>query len=237
MDRMRRYEEELFSNSEDKGFLIVYADLVTLILVFFILLYALSVRQANTYREKIARIKTRNNPTENHINIPNPSSFVIEEITGLRPRNVKLKKALGKLMLQEDNAQSLSLEDHDGKIILDVSGEALFTSGSAFLNPQAMPLFEKLALIFKQFPEYTVNIKGHTDNIPIATDQYPSNWELSAIRATTVLKYFIELGMEPRMLTATGYGDSIPKVPNISAANRAVNRRVEFVLEKRDDSF
>ena len=88
--------------------------------------------------------------------------------------------------------------------------------------------------LFMAFPEYTINIKGHTDNIPIATRQFPSNWELSAIRATTVLKHLISRGIAPKRLTATGYGDKIPLEPNTTDANRARNRRVEFVLEKKE---
>ena len=90
-----------------------------------------------------------------------------------------------------------------------------------------------MTAIAREYPEYTINIKGHTDDIPIATERFPSNWELSAVRATTVLKYLIGKGISARRLTATGYGDSDPLVPNTSDRNRAVNRRVEFVLEKK----
>ncbi len=227
-------EYDLFSTDDDNIFLIIYADLVTLILVFFILLYALSVRENHRYKEEINRM---NQLVQEKVPESASPSFVIEELTGLRPRHVRLKKALSRFMREETPNEKISLRSYQGKMILDISGESVFASGSAELNPQARPLFEKLAVIFKQFPDYTINIKGHTDDAPIATAQFPSNWELSAIRATTVLKYFIEQGMEPWILTATGYGDSMPKVPNISDANRAENRRVEFVLEKKDSPF
>ncbi|MBU3954174.1 MAG: OmpA family protein, partial [Proteobacteria bacterium] len=69
---------------------------------------------------------------------------------------------------------------------------------------------------------------------PISTRAFPSNWELSAIRATTVIKYLVSKGVAPQRLTATGYGDIMPQVPNTTDENRARNRRVEFVLEKKE---
>jgi len=102
------------------------------------------------------------------------------------------------------------------------------------LNPSAIPIFDDLIDILFDYPDYNINIKGHTDNIPISTEIFPSNWELSAIRATTVLKYVISRGVNPDRLTATGYGDVMPLLPNTSEENRTQNRRVEFVLEKKD---
>jgi chemotaxis protein MotB len=111
----------------------------------------------------------------------------------------------------------------------------LFNSGSATLNKNALPILDKIARLLFEYPEYNINIKGHTDNVPISTKQFPSNWDLSAIRATTVLKYLIQKGIKPERLTATGYGDVMPLVPNTSAENRAINRRVEFVQEKTEN--
>jgi len=87
------------------------------------------------------------------------------------------------------------------------------------------------------YSEYSVNIKGHTDDRPILTKEFPSNWELSSIRATTVLKYLIQGGIDPGRLTATGYSDLLPLVANDTPENRAINRRVEFVLEKKNGPF
>jgi chemotaxis protein MotB len=121
--------------------------------------------------------------------------------------------------------------------MLQIRGAVLFESGSATMNPQAMPILDDIINIIEDYLEYSVNIKGHTDNIPIATKEFPSNWELSSIRATSVLKYLIAGGVNPSRLTATGYADLLPIVPNISADNRSKNRRVEFVLEKKTAAF
>ena len=122
---------------------------------------------------------------------------------------------------------------YEGKIIIQVRGKVLFGSGSAVLNREAAPILDQIAEVINEYGEYNVNIKGHTDNVPIRTAAFPSNWELSAIRATNVLKFLIDRGIHPIRLTATGYGEVLPLVPNDSVENRAINRRVEFVLEKK----
>ena len=122
----------------------------------------------------------------------------------------------------------------DGKIVIRIHGKLLFPTGSTRLNKRAEPILDDIISILKEYAEYSINIKGHTDNVPISTPQYASNWELSAIRATTVLRYLIKSGVNPKRLTATGFGDMFPRVPNTSEKNRAINRRVEFVLEKEN---
>jgi chemotaxis protein MotB len=118
------------------------------------------------------------------------------------------------------------------KIVLQVPGEVLFKSARASLSETALPLFEEIQKTFENYPDYTISIRGHTDNRPINTLQFPSNWELSAVRATTVLRYFLLNGVAAERITATGYADLLPIAPNDTAEGRSANRRVEFVLEK-----
>ena len=126
----------------------------------------------------------------------------------------------------------ISVDARGEKIMIRIKGKVLFNSGAAELNPEGEPILDGIIKIIDEFFEYKINIKGYTDNVPIATQQFPSNWELSAIRATTVLKYLIGGSIDPHRLTATGYGELLPLVPNDSSEDRAQNRRVEFVLEK-----
>jgi chemotaxis protein MotB len=114
-----------------------------------------------------------------------------------------------------------------------IKGAVLFESGSVDLNHESYPILDNIVQIVDHYSEYTVNIKGHTDDKSISTSRFPSNWELSAIRATTVLQYLIKKGIDPARLTATGYGDLFPLAPNNSVENRALNRRVEFELAKK----
>ena len=105
----------------------------------------------------------------------------------------------------------------------------LFNLGSANLNPNIFELLDLAIDVTKGWPN-SIRIEGHTDNIPINTDKYPSNWELSSARALSVLKYFIGNGISPEKISATGYGEYRPLVPNNTVENRAKNRRVEIFI-------
>ena len=109
----------------------------------------------------------------------------------------------------------------------------LFNSGSADLLPEAGYILSDIVQIIRNNPHYDVDIQGHTDNHPINTAKFASNWELSAIRATTVLRYLIEDGISQERLTATGFADLRPVASNYTPEGRSKNRRVEFVLKER----
>lgn len=237
------YNSGFITYDDDATWLVTYADLMTLLLVFFVLLYSLAHFEKKSYENTLAEV---NRAARLHPELQDLLDYIgkpdflenqirIEDLTGLRTRDTALYNAINHLVQKAPGAEHLSLDARDGKLILTVSGEALFTSGSAQLNPSAVPGIDRMIDLFLAYPEYTINIKGHTDNDPIATREFPSNWELSAIRATTVLKHLISRGIDPKRLTATGYGALIPLAPNTSDENRAKNRRVEFVLEKKDN--
>ena len=117
-----------------------------------------------------------------------------------------------------------------GQIMME--NHLLFALGRADLNPDGMLLLRRLAGEFQNIP-HNIRIEGHTDNIPIQTSRYPSNWELSTARAVRVVKYLANQGgIAPSRLMAAGYADVRPVRPNTSALNRAGNRRVEFFLLK-----
>jgi chemotaxis protein MotB len=236
------YNSAFITYDDEATWLVTYADLMTLLLVFFVLLYTLTSFEKNEYESTLSDVKkaAEQYPEFNEIMdvIGTPDvlgkKIRLEDLTGLRTRDTALYSALNRMVQKAPGSEHLALDARDGKLILTVSGQTLFRSGMARLNPAAVPVIDRMIDLFMEFSEYTINIKGHTDNIPIATRQFPSNWELSAIRATTVLKHLISRGISPDRLTATGFGDVIPLVPNSTDANRARNRRVEFVLEKKE---
>lgn len=236
------YNSSFITYDDDGTWLITYADLMTILLVFFVLLYSLAFFEKEKYKERVEIIMRQLKQDQEikgvmevfNLPVNLDHKISIEDITGLRSRETALVKTINKFVKKTDQRKNITTQSRGGKIILTVSGETLFSSGSASLNPGAMPVFNQMIQIFDEFPEFIINIKGHTDNIPISTQAFPSNWELSAIRATTVLKYLVSKGIRPQRLTATGYGDIMPQVPNTTDENRDRNRRVEFVLEKNE---
>jgi len=235
-------KSDLISYDDDAGWLVTYADLMTLLMVFFVLLYSLASFEKERYKTTITSVHAivQKRPEMEGIMTffgqPDglDKKIRIDEITGLRNRDAALYRSMENMVRNAALKDRLSLDAGSGKMIVTISGETLFSSGSATMKAAALPQIDSMVELLEEYDEYNINIKGHTDDVPIATRAFPSNWELSAIRATTVLKYLISKGIDPGRLTATGYGDIIPLKDNSTAENRAINRRVEFVLEKKE---
>ena len=113
---------------------------------------------------------------------------------------------------------------------LSFEDQVLFDFGRAAISPTGFIFLDKIADVLKKVP-YAVRVEGHTDNVPIQTHRFPSNWELSVARAVNVVKYFAEVSnIDPKRLSAVGYGESRPVAANDSPSDRAKNRRVEILL-------
>ena len=238
--------------AEEAGarWIVTYADMMTLILVFFILLYTLNKYEEESFRSLIETVQVLDGDG-NQVSVidfatkqgRNPEPLqVVEEMLGLNPathpiENLKpaIVSELESMIENTDLSESVDLAFEGDQINLQIDGRFLFASGKAELKDSAKVIFANLTVLFRQNADYKIAIQGHTDDLDIRTVQFPSNWELSAIRATTVLRYFIQEGIDPERMTATGYADFIPLVYNDSPENRARNRRVEFVLEKEKE--
>ena len=260
----------------EAGWLMTYADLMTLLLVFFVLLFSISSVEKDKFEQVVnaLQVEFQGSQSANSLvalsviapvtsDIPQPLKVDVTETSikksdaadgdqGGEKSSPNLTTAPvaqtdlqdWELMVRDlqqavDNQQ---LAEHatvsmpkDGVVKIVVDGSVFFEVGSARLNKRINPFVNVLLDTMYQHGRYRMNIQGHTDDTPIDTDQFPSNWELSAVRATTVLRYLVRGGVQPERLSATGYGDSVPLAPNSSYVNRARNRRIEFVLEKSDD--
>ncbi len=230
---------DIIEDDDEVTWIVTYADLMTLLLVFFILMYAISSLNLLKFRNVIASIQFSLGAKKPGIGLSElvkpeqlDKKVSLEDLSGLKSRENELLGDIDDLIKEKRLGQHIIAQISEGKIYIQIRGKVLFESGAAQLNEDAKPILDKIIGIIQDYEEFNVNIKGHTDNTPISTVQFASNWELSAIRATTVLKYLIDGEVNPMRLTATGYGDILPLVDNDSVENRAINRRVEFVLER-----
>ncbi|VFR46625.1 Flagellar motor rotation protein MotB [plant metagenome] len=141
--------------------------------------------------------------------------------------------------LRAPSAEELGLGDlgnaidvviNEQSVSFRISNELLFGSGQATLSASGPDLIRKLAEVVKR-NDYPLSVEGHSDNVPIQTRQFPSNWELSSSRATSVLRELVRDGVPPARLRAVGFADTRPLSPNDTTAGRAANRRVELVME------
>lgn len=136
--------------------------------------------------------------------------------------------------IAENNlSRIVEAESSERGVIVRVKGGALFKAGSDKLLPVSFVFLDEVIRITEEFP-YELSIEGHTDDAPINTPRFPTNWHLAAARSIAVLRYMIDAGdIDPSRIAASGYGSTRPLVPNDSPESRAINRRVEFVY-KRD---
>ena len=122
-----------------------------------------------------------------------------------------------------------------GGINLRIQDHLLFGSGDAELTDPGQEMVQGLVSLLDQY-EGTVSVEGHTDSVPINTERYPSNWELSSARATAILRYLVAAGIDPQRLRSVGYADTQPLESNATAEGRAANRRVELIIHAPEDS-
>lgn len=128
------------------------------------------------------------------------------------------------------DAGKLKVKIRDGRMVVELASDVLFESGKATLSEEGEIAIREVAGLLSSIPERKFQVEGHTDNEPISTAKYPSNWELSSGRALTVVHTMIEAGMPPNRVSAAGFGDTLPVQPNTSPQGRAANRRIEIVL-------
>ncbi len=194
-----------------------FADMVTLLMVFFVLFYSVEKDNTEKFKSAIDMMVEEDGPEGLGAILQ-----VMDQTEMLQ--NMKEMKEAAKAAKEDTTVEE--------KIVLRVPGLNLFKPGGAKLSPESRPVLDEIIRIIKSKGDHKIFIQGHTDDVPIHTEKFESNWELSAVRATAVLRYFYDKGIDPEMLTATGYADTFPMVPNNTKEGRAKNRRIEFILEK-----
>ena len=164
-----------------------------------------------------------------------------DQIEVLENMNKEKEKALNELSRQADQIENqlraeiengeITLKRYKTKTIINIDNSILFDSGQAMLKKKVRKSLVKIARAINKYPENNIQIEGHTDNVPIHTERFPSNWELSSARALAVLRFFVDqTDMDPRKLSAVGYGEYHPLAPNDTKDNKRINRRVDIVI-------
>lgn len=149
-------------------------------------------------------------------------------------RMEKQANELEKQLEDEIRKGEIRLKKFHDKLIINIDDRISFDSGSAELKKEILPALGKIANILESYPEYKIMVEGHTDNVPIKTRQFRNNWQLSTERALSVLGYLLrKKELNRSRFGAAGYGEYNPIVPNNSAANKALNRRVDIVVIPR----
>jgi chemotaxis protein MotB len=159
---------------------------------------------------------------------PNPNSIPGTQVA---PDTLQaLRSEMAEFIGETGLAKHVTIESNATEIVLSLKDTVPFASGKATLRPQVLPILGKIVTVILGQANLSVAISGHTDSLRIATAEFPSNWELSAARASRVARYLIERGVHPSRIFVQGYADYRPRKPNSNPVNRSNNRRVEIRL-------
>lgn len=216
--------------------LVSYADFVTLMFGFFLILWASAEQNPEKFSEMALAFQRAFNT----------GSMLGQDGTGqiigaggrfgtlmISPTQ-RISDRAGELAAQMGLTDDISVGTRKEGVVITLSGSLLFDSGRAKLREDAVDVLARLATILETEPG-RIRIEGHTDNIPIETGDYPSNWELSTDRASSVLRFFAgTLGMPAARFEIAGYGEYRPILPNSTRENRSKNRRVEIIVLNPD---
>jgi len=223
--KMPRLASSQWAN-DDATWMITLCDLTFLILGFLVLWYVSDKKQT------LAQTKMPVPVAEERKTLPAirnmPLSLTPGEWNATREEIENYVKEL-------DLESEIQVHFSRNELLLSLKDTVPFASGRADLQPRALPLLEKLAAIVIRQTSLNIDVRGHTDDRPISTTEFPSNWELSAARASRVARYLIEKGVHPTRIAVQGYANQRPRVSNVNAVSRSANRRVEIRLYQSTD--
>jgi chemotaxis protein MotB len=257
--RDRKKQEE---SSGAPEWMTTYSDMVTLLLTFFIMLFAMSTVDkarftdvARSLSNSLLNLSTgesildssgksiitvdfvnpsdKNLPQQNEKYIESAEEMVIDAQRQIYEMEMDIaKEEIRQAAVAQGIGNKVEIIEEKDFIIVRLESELFFDSGRADIRPEGYPVLDQLAEVLRNI-DNEILVSGHTDNVPINTPLFKSNWELSTARATTVVRYFTEtLGLDPVKFTATGNGEHRPLADNSTAEGRQRNRRIEIMIMK-----
>lgn len=228
------------SKENANGWLATYGDMVTLLLTFFIVLFAFSNLDVERFRAIMSSFQGAIGVLDSGIALTtsrsvagadNPQAELFRRQRQLGHEALNVAARLETFVQSEGITGSLTYELTERGIVIHFTDRVLFDLGEAELRPEAEAVLGALASeVIADWPNH-IRVEGHTDDLPIATSRFPSNWELAAARAARVVRFLVsEGGLDPTRLSAAGYGEFRPIADNETSDGRARNRRVDIVL-------
>ncbi len=241
MGKKKKHEEHV----NHERWLVSYADFITLLFAFFVVMYASSRvdgKKMGYVVDSIQRAfgaiplsEVSGGGTGVMSGIPSPAqhSFVSDmgagtEKVAMEETAQEIKSSLEKGT--KDVNQSVNISVSERGLVISVADKVFFDPGQAAIREEVKPALDSIAQSLLKIPNH-IRIEGHTDNAPISTAQFPSNWELSTARAAAIIRHFLtKFPFDPRKLSAAGYGEYRPVASNDSPEGRTKNRRVDIVM-------
>jgi chemotaxis protein MotB len=228
---LSRIRKPASGDNANEIWFLTLSDLLLLLVIFFVLLFGLTWQQQSrqaSINTSVARpVSSPTSPPAQQTEVSRPEPGVAGlPVQKEVPEN--MEQALSSSLGLNPEEQGVTIERRGPGLVLTFPERIAFDTGQAELKPSAEPILEKVGVFILDRPEMLVEIHGHTDDRPIRNSRYPSNWELSADRATQVAKSLIRRGINPAQVSVKGFGEHRALVPNDSEMNRLKNRRVEI---------
>ncbi len=243
MSHKPQFSEMRDPNNPDR-YLVTYADLITLLLGLFVILYATAQVDVGKYREFAAALGQYFQATPDSTLIgggailPGAKRTLPQPILPTaEPRSLdQVTQELERTFQKQIQSNLIELERVNSQVRLRIRDKLLFESGKADLQVAAAAILDSLSQVLAGLQKQII-VEGHTDNVPISTFRYPSNWHLSVDRALTVAYYLMQRGVPERFFTVCGYADQRPIASNATPEGRARNRRVEIVIAEPEENL
>jgi chemotaxis protein MotB len=213
------------------GWMATYGDMMSLLLTFFILLATFSSIELVKFQKAMGSLQGALGVLETdrgkNIQIADMTAYEKEKMIGSIYE-------LQSLIFENGLEESVEMEISDG-LRIRINDKVMFDLGGEALKPEILPFMRRVAEVLKRIPA-EIRVEGHTDDLPINSVKFSSNWDLSAARALSTLKFLVyACGVQPEKFSAVGYGQYRPRLPNTDMLNRAKNRRVEIFVKLPDE--
>ncbi len=225
MARRKKKGDDINTN----GWMDTYADTITLLLTFFILLYSISAVDSEKLKELAEALQSSLTGKQSVKELESLDDIKVD-IEKESNKYEDLAKKLNEIIDKNSLTEVIKIREEDRGIVLQVDESILFDPGKAEIKESSVDILDTISKIIEE-TDNDIIAEGHTDNVPINNEKYKSNWELSTDRALNIVKYFIEnKKINPVRLSVKGYGEYNPIAPNDTPENRSKNRRVDILV-------